>query len=454
MKLGGIKKAVVLMDAIVIALIAFVILNSTVVSSIFGLIGKNAKASNSDLSFDLIASPEETKVKAGDTVIINLSAENIKVGENGLNSIVGYLGYDESLFESMEMYGGSYRDHVEKKDSSWNVEINHKKDHSMYGKFCIYSMQEGITKNEDVATIVLKLKDDLKPQTTKVTFTELASSDGNVEVPEEDRAVTIIIYEDEIPVEPVKPVEPKTGDNIWLMFAVVLVATLTIMLNIFVFGKNKKSKIFSVVALMVVSLACIGMEAYAISHTMKVDEEWEKLDYAQSWLDSEDYLVTAENISRISPETLVGNIKSKFNKEVVVYKQAAEGAEQEEVENEIANNDERAATGMKVAVKDATKVDAEGDYAYEVSVWGDTNGDGKSNQVDLTTIIRNVVDNEKWELTGVKYISADMAVDNEINEEDVKTSVKYIVYGEKDIPEFDEVEAPTVEIVEVNMTKI
>ena len=68
------------------------------------------------MSFNLIASPEETKVKAGATVEITLSAEDIKIGKEGLNSIVGHLSYDESLFDSVEIKA------EEKK--GWNIELN------------------------------------------------------------------------------------------------------------------------------------------------------------------------------------------------------------------------------------------------------------------------------------------------------------------------------------------
>ena len=39
-------------------------------------------------SFDLLVSPEETRVKAGETVEISLDLSKINVGETGLNSIV------------------------------------------------------------------------------------------------------------------------------------------------------------------------------------------------------------------------------------------------------------------------------------------------------------------------------------------------------------------------------
>lgn len=424
------KKIVLLFDAIIILILTMAMIRVTRTTQIGLNANEKILADNSDMSFNLIASPEETKVKAGATVEITLSAEDIKIGKEGLNSIVGHLSYDESLFDSVEIKA------EEKK--GWNIELNQIKDHSMYGKFCIYTMQEGVTENQNVVKIKMKLKDDLKPQTTKVYFTELASSDGEVEVLEQDRVVTIIIYEDEIPVEP-EPVEPskpvQTGDN--KILVIIVVAILTIILNILTFSKNKKSKVLSIILVVMLGLSSLGIATYAANGDIDIEEALNKLSYRQSWLNSDKYLVTAENVSRVAPGTKADTIKNIFNKQIIITKNGEEVKEGTIL-----------GTGMKISVKNPTKIDAEGNYAYELSVYGDTNGDGKSNQVELTKIIRNVVDEEKWNLTGVKKISADLTVDNKIDEKDVNPSVKYIVYGEMSIPEFEPVVEPTIEVVE------
>ncbi len=431
------KKLVLLLDAIVVAIIAMVMITGTAITKTGVAKQQKLMAGNADLSFNLIASPEEKRVKAGETVEITLSAKDIKIGEEGLNSIVGYLGYNESLFDSMKIEGVG----------NWKIELNQIKDHDFYGKFFIYTMDEGVTENQDVVKITLKLKDDLKPQTTKVTFTSLASSDGDVEVPEEDREVTIIIYEDEVPPTPVDP-EPEpepepqpeptpepvqTGDTKTLV--VLAIAILTIILNVLTFAKGKKGKILSTILVMLIGLSCLGIVSYA-NDEINVAEVLNRLSIKQNWLNSDKYLVTEENVSRIAPGAKVENVANLFNKEITVTK------------NGEAVTEGTIGTGMKISVKNPTAADAEGDYAYEVSVWGDTNGDGKSNQVELTRIIRNVIDDEKWNLTGVLFKSADLTVDNQITEDDVTKSVRYIVYGEMEIPEFDPVEEPSIEVVE------
>ena len=422
------KKWVVILDVIIVAIMAISILAGKTA------IGKELSgpskllAEKTDLSFNLIASPEETKVKAGATVEITLSVEDINIEKEGLNAVVGNLSYDETLFDSVEVNA----------EENWNIELNTKKDHSMYGKFCIYTMQEGVTENQNVVKMKMKLKDDLKPQVTKVWFKNLASSNGNVEVPEEDRVVTIIIYEDGEPI-PEEPDEPEknepvqTGDN--KILVILAIAVLTIILNVITFAKNKKTKVLSTVLVTVVGLSCLGIVSFAADN-INVKDVINKLNIKQSWLNSEKYLVTDENVSRIAPGTKAEAIANKFNKGIVISKDG------KEVDSKTVLG-----TGMKISVKNPSYKDAEGDYAYEVSVFGDTNGDGKSNQVELTRIIRNVVDAKKWVLSGAVFKSADFTVDNKIDEKDVNKSVRYIVYGELEIPEFDQVDAPIVEVV-------
>ena len=226
----------------------------------------------------------------------------------------------------------------------------------------------------------------------------------------------------------------------------VAVAVLTIVLNILTFAKNKKGKILSTILVMVMGISCLGIVSYAVDGAsnntnngteINIPEVLNRLSVKESWLNSEKYLVTEENVSRIAPNTKAENIENKFNKEIKITQNEQEIAKETTL-----------GTGMKISVKNPSNKDAEGSYAYEVSVYGDTNGDGKSNQVELTKIIRTTVDSTKWNLQGTIFKAADLTVDNKINEEDVKASVKYIVYEEIEIPEFEQVKAPKIEIIE------
>lgn len=449
------KKLIIGLDIIVV--IAMILI---------AIFGRRVKFSTKDVNYDvnfsasgnynfnLLASPEETRVKAGETVLVTLSLDEINMGKEGMNSIVGFLGYNEDLFESMEIYAGGPEELTKATNNNantpWNVVLNRIKSHKLYGKFCIYTEQEGVTENQDVATLIFKLKDNLKPQTTKVTFKNLASSNGDVAVDEDDREVIIIIYEDEPTPdpeptpepdqeptpdpEPIPPAtdSPQTGDSKFIYIIITLV--LTILLNIVAFGKMTKTKVISSIVTILLGLIAIGTVVFAADE-INVQEVMQKLLYKETWLNSEKYLVTEENVSRIAPETSIGTCMNQFNKKIEI-----------KYNNEIITKDYMF-TGMKINVKNPSKIDAEGNREYNVSVVGDLDGNGLSNQVELTKIIRNTINSEKWKLEGINKLSADMAANGEINKEDIIASVNYIVFEELEIPSFKPVNTPSIEIV-------
>ena len=174
------KKCMAIIDIVIIIITAIMILSNAKVSSIITSIKEGLRLGGGEnLSFNLITSPDEIRAKAGDTVTFDLSVADISVGEEGLNSIVGELNYNEALFENMEVQGIKNANQQYSGLADWEVELNKVKTSPLYGKFCIYTMREGITENQKIVKMTLKLKSDLKPQTTEIKFTNIESSDGN-----------------------------------------------------------------------------------------------------------------------------------------------------------------------------------------------------------------------------------------------------------------------------------
>lgn len=404
-------------------------------------------ANNSEYSFDFVADPEHSKVKAGDTVTVMLSLENLRMGEHGLNNVIGYLTYDESVYDELNIEGVG----------NWNFQRNEDKNHEMFGKFVIYTMQEGVTEHQNIVKITAKLKADLQPQTTKINFTNLKSSDGELSVDGEDKTVEIEICEESVepkpepkpeavtPDEPVKPepqkieeqveetVSIKTGDAIALAILALVIATIA--LNIVLIYKNKETNgsrkglklgIITATAIIIAGLIVLGITVFA--HNTEITAQINSLDKSESWLKSQKYLVTDESISRIAPLTNINEIEDKFNKDIFVY--------QKGTDNRVTSG--LVKTGMRISDRD---------NSYNVSVLGDINEDGESNQIELTDIIRASVNPSTWNYSGVKKLSADMNVSGSINAEDVNTSIRYILYGELVIPGFNQVVAPKIEVV-------
>lgn len=434
----------------------------------------NANGDSDKLSFDLLVTPEVAKVKSGETVEISIDLSQINVGENGLNSIVGNLKYDEKLFDSMTFVGSENisNDGNTKDTTKWNVELNQIKDSDLYGKFCIYTMKEGVKDNQNVAKISLKLKENLKPQTTKVIFENLESSDGKVEVPDDNRVVTIIIYDDEktpeipedeksVPEEPQTPQtpqSPQTGDTNIIIAVIILI--LTVLMDITFFGINRNKshntgrKFLGLLLVLLIGGSCI----YNFTNAEEqLKDAIDILDVKQTWLNSSKYLVTDDNVSRIAPNTKIKDMTEELSKDVEISSNDSNSVENNNSNNgrnsnnnNNVNEDDIVTSGMKIGIKNGTNEDADKDKTYNISVWGDINGDGKSNQVELTSIIRNNVDSEKWKLEDIQKLSGDLNCDNDINKQDVNLSVRYIVYGEMTIPEIEDVEKPDVEVVSGN----
>lgn len=407
------KWLIILMDIIILILtITTIVFGSKIASFISQVQKENFFSGVGNLSFKLTANPEEVKVKAGDTVTIELNVSDIHAGKEGINSIVGNLKYDENLFDSMKIEGVN----------NWNVELNQIKNHPLYGKFCIYTVQEGVTENEQIVKMTLKLKNNLKPQETYVHFLNLESSDGEYAIREQDRKVKIIIYEDELPVQPDENVQ--TGDTATILAIAILI--ITVIINLLLFINNKKVKIISISVVLLAGISAFCIHTFAYSE--EIQQMLEKFSINETWLSSSKYLVTDTNISRIAPNTSITELKNNLDKQVTIY------------------NDSKVIQTGKVVTGLKVKSENENEEQTTVVV-GDMDKDGDSNQVELTTIIRNVIDSRKWNLTNEKAIAADINIDNEININDVKSSVKYIVYGEMKIPEVKDVKAPTLEII-------
>ena len=165
-------------------------------------------------SFDVGVNPTEVTAKQGESIEVKVDLKDIDMKEKGINTLEGYINFDEDVIENVE---------VETKND-WQIEYNKDSNSDLYGKFLMVKDIEGIKENEEVLTLKIKVKDKVKKEGTKVILKDLTSNDG-------DNLVNIGNKEININFEGVKAV--NTGDNtIILVTGIMLAALVTYLISI------------------------------------------------------------------------------------------------------------------------------------------------------------------------------------------------------------------------------
>ena len=165
-------------------------------------------------SFDVGVNPTEVTTKQGESIEVKVDLKDIDMKEKGINTLEGYINFDEDVIENVE---------VETKND-WQIEYNKDSNSDLYGKFLMVKDIEGIKENEEVLTLKIKVKDKVKKESTKVILKDLTSNDG-------ENLVNIGNKEININFEGVKTV--NTGDNtIILVTGIMLAALVTYLISI------------------------------------------------------------------------------------------------------------------------------------------------------------------------------------------------------------------------------
>jgi cohesin domain len=165
-------------------------------------------------SFDVGVNPIEVTAKQGESIEVKVDLKDIDMKEKGINTLEGYINFDEDVIENVE---------VETKND-WQIEYNKDSNSDLYGKFLMVKDIDGIKENEEVLTLKIKVKDKVKKESTKVILKDLTSNDG-------ENLVNIGDKEININFEGVKAV--NTGDNtIILVTGIMLAALVTYLISI------------------------------------------------------------------------------------------------------------------------------------------------------------------------------------------------------------------------------
>ena len=165
-------------------------------------------------SFDVGVNPTEVTAKQGESIEVKVDLKDIDMKEKGINTLEGYITFDEDVIENVEL----------ETKNDWQIEYNKDSNSDLYGKFLMVKDIEGIKENEEVLTLKIKVKDKVKKEGTKVILKDLTSNDGY-------NLVNIGNKEININFEGVKAV--NTGDNtIILVTGIMLLALVTYLISI------------------------------------------------------------------------------------------------------------------------------------------------------------------------------------------------------------------------------
>lgn len=208
--------------SIVILLVSFIVLMFT----------KNNVYSS---SFKFVVTASKTRLKAGESTMVTMKISDIVDSNNlGINALESILEYDTNVLEVVtpnDMNG----------KNNWTITYNTKEQN-----FLVCNIISGVKEEQDIGEIKFKVKDNIGPTKTIIRFKNVKSNDGSNLMPETDKEIELIIYEDEVSSKnetihvtgstgnvasksetAITPI-PKTGENTKIILIIGMVALIGI----------------------------------------------------------------------------------------------------------------------------------------------------------------------------------------------------------------------------------
>lgn len=144
------------------------ILLGTIIFMIFTL-ATNVYAAEEG-NFNALATANTTELKPEEEVTITVEVSDINMGENGINTLEGFIEYDKNIFE--EIKSSSLQSL-----NNWTTTYNDENG-KLNGKFLAVNLSVGVKENTQIFAVKLKVKKDIKKTSTKINFKDLTSNDG------------------------------------------------------------------------------------------------------------------------------------------------------------------------------------------------------------------------------------------------------------------------------------
>lgn len=135
------------------------------------------------LSFTATMTPSKTTVPESTEFTVSVKVSNLDVGANGINSLSGYLKYDQNVFEKI---GDTSIEAL----SGWSVSYNAENEKVALTKTSFVKTEESVFQ------VTFKTKSEIEAESGKIEFTNIVASNSASDINASDISITINIGEE------------------------------------------------------------------------------------------------------------------------------------------------------------------------------------------------------------------------------------------------------------------
>ena len=153
-------------------------------------------------SFKFTPQTSAKTVKPGDTISIEFSVSDIEVGTEGINTVSTTIKYDEEVFETIKSsdFSGA---------NNWSITYNDEEGERK-GDILAVIISEGVTEDQLIGKLNLKVKENIEDQQTKIQFINVKTNDGQNEITNANKEITISIKAPEVQQQTQEPEKEPT----------------------------------------------------------------------------------------------------------------------------------------------------------------------------------------------------------------------------------------------------
>ena len=167
-----------------------------IIMIVFTLLISFTGVSNAASTLDVKLSTTTTEIEKGKEVSVLVSLNNINVGE-GVNTLKGTVNYNADVLEYVNSEA----------QNGWSITYN-----STNGTLLVVYMSGLVTKDQGIAKLTFKVKDNADVTNTQISLTNIESSNADEKVTPKDASLNLTII-DENKQDPTNPDDPNQGGN-------------------------------------------------------------------------------------------------------------------------------------------------------------------------------------------------------------------------------------------------